>query len=82
MFAPFSVASRASPNRPQAAPLLHWGNVDTGAMVSLVYSGVLVAFPALREYLQPFSHVVQGVGRTKTEVVGKLVDVPVCLGPT
>lgn len=84
MFASFSVAVRGSQGSiPTCAdPLLHWGNVDTGAMVNLVYGGVLDTFPELRRYQQEFHHVVQGVGQTKTQVVGKLVGVPVHLGPT
>ena len=61
-------------------PMLHWGNVDTGSMVNIVYSGVLDAFPHLHQYHKKFEHVVKGVGDRITKVVGKLVDVPISLG--
>lgn len=44
------------------SPMLHWGHVDTGAMVNLVYSGVLDAFASLQRYKQDFQHTVSGVG--------------------
>lgn len=49
-------------------------------MVNIVYSGALQAFPSLKEYAQPFQHVVRGVGDNLSKIICKLVDVPVCLG--
>lgn len=84
MFASFSVTAKGEQGTlpTNSAPLLHWGNVDTGAMVNLVYQGVVEAFPVLQRYRHAFHHVVSGVGQTQTRVVGKLVGVPVHLGPT
>ena len=73
LFAPISV------HHPQAT-LPHWGNVDTGSMVNIIYREVLQAFPYLQEYLQPFEHSVQGIGGKRVRVVGKLVNVPLSLG--
>ena len=50
MFAPFSCGG-GNGQKLGMAPVVHWGNVDTGAMVNIVYSGVLDTFPGLREYL-------------------------------
>ena len=74
MFVPFTV------HCPDAA-LPHWGNVDTGSMVNIIYEEVVQAFPYLQEYHQPFSHSVEGVGGNSVKVTGKLVDVPVSLEP-
>lgn len=64
MFASFSIAIRGEQGTvlTTGTPMLHWGNVDTGAMVNLVYHGVLSAFPELTRYRHEFNHVVQGVG--------------------
>lgn len=87
VFAPFSIASHTpSHPAPSAAqppkddPTLHWGNVDTGSMINLVYQGVLATSPELNEYWENFYHQVRGVGSIRTAVVGKLVGVPLCLG--
>lgn len=58
----------------------HWGNVDSGSMVNICYSGVLTAYPWLRKYSQEFRHVVKGVGENVSRVLCKLADVPLCLG--
>lgn len=55
--------------------------MDTGAVVNLVYSGVVAAFPELDRYRHPFHHVVQGVGQQRSKVVGKLIGVPIHIGP-
>ena len=83
MFAPFTVPSIDESGHPsrQPQPVVHWGNVDTGAMVNITYSGVLEAFPELAAYKQAFRHVVQGVGNKQTNVVCKLANVPVSIGP-
>lgn len=64
MFASFSIGAKQGAGQLATTPdpLLHWGNVDTGAVVNLVYSGVVAAFPELARYRHPFHHVVQGVG--------------------
>ena len=83
MFCPFTVVERnpATGHLHRAtSPMLHWGNVDTGSMVNIVYSGVLRTFPHLHQYLEEFEHVVKGVGDKLTKVTGKLVGVPISLG--
>ena len=52
MFAPFTIPPKDSQGKPtkHAAPTVHWGNVDTGSMVNIVYSGVLNTHPGLEEY--------------------------------
>jgi hypothetical protein len=52
MFAPFVIPPTDSQGKPQRtpAPLVHWGNVDTGSMVNILYSGVLTGFPELTKY--------------------------------
>ncbi len=74
IFAPFSI------HHPEAT-LPHWGNVDTGSMVNIIYEEVVQAFPYLEQYRQPFSHSVEGIGGNQVKVIGKLVDVPLSLGP-
>lgn len=83
MFASFSVGPKLGAGQLTTTPdpLLHWGNVDTGAVVNLVYSGVVAAFPDLARYRHPYHHVVQGVGQQRSQVVGKLIGVPLHLGP-
>jgi hypothetical protein len=76
MFAPFTIATDTNPT----APTVHWGNVDTGSMVNIMYSGMLTHFPELQRYQQAFTHTVKGVGEKTTNVVCKLTNVPVCLG--
>ena len=82
MFCPFVIMERDSKGNltRQENPMMHWGNVDTGSMVNIVYSGVLRNFPHLHQYHQKFEHVVKGVGDNLTKVVGKLVNVPISLG--
>ncbi len=63
-----------------AATYTHWGNVDTGSMVNIVYMGVVDRFPFLRYYWKPTNLTVEGVGGKKSQVLGKLVDVPISLG--
>ena len=46
MFAPFTVAS----GKVADTPTTHWGNVDTGAMVNVVYLGVTRVFKDLQKY--------------------------------
>jgi hypothetical protein len=60
--------------------MVHWGNVDTGSMVNIMYQGVLEAFPELHKFKRDFQHVVQGVGNKETKVVCKLIGVPVSVG--
>lgn len=76
IFAPFRVTT-AIPTG-----FTHWANVDTGAMVNVVHSGVLRAFPELAEFRVDFDHEVRGVGGSRTKVVGKLVGIPVTIGDT
>ena len=76
MFAPFTVASRKVADN----PTVHWGNVDTGAMVNVVYLGVTRVFKDLQNYWQDFNHVITGVGGKKTRIVAKLISVPLELG--
>ena len=82
MFCPFTVVGRGADGKLTRTPnaMLYWGNVDTGSMVNIVYSGVLKAFPQLLCYHEEFDHVVKGVGDNLTKVVGKLVGVPIRLG--
>lgn len=82
MFAAFTLPSKGPTGTPVrvADPLVHYGNVDTGSMVNVMYSGVLTANPALLEYKQEFTHVICGVGDKITRVICKLVDVPLSLG--
>ncbi len=63
-----------------AATYTHWGNVDTGSMVNIVYAGVVAKFPFLQYYWLPTKLTVEGVGGKKSQVLGKLVDVPISLG--
>jgi hypothetical protein len=46
MFAPFTIIHDPN-NASTSPPMVHWGNVDTGSMVNIMYSGVLNAFPEL-----------------------------------
>lgn len=62
------------------APTTHWGNVDTGSMVNIMYQGVLAAFPELQRFRKAFVHEVRGVGNKVTQVVCKLEGVPVSIG--
>jgi hypothetical protein len=83
MFAPFTISTLDEDGQPKRsrAPVVHWGNVDTGAQVNITYSGVLDAYPELLQFRREFTHVVQGVGNKRTAVVCKLADVPLSLGP-
>lgn len=50
LFSPFFVTGE-----PTSAPVVtHWGNVDSGSMVNIVYSSVLEAFPELHKYWEPY----------------------------
>ncbi len=49
-------------------------------MVNIVYDGVVRKFPYLEHYWEDTSLVVQGVGGKHTQVIGKLVNVPISLG--
>ena len=62
MFIPFSIETNSGLDYSHVTPNTHWANVDTGSMVNIMYSGVLKAFPHLKQYSQPFEHVVKGVG--------------------
>ena len=59
---------------------IHWGNVDTGAMVNVVYLGVTRVFKYLQKYWVAYNHVLYGVGGKQTRIVAMLKDVPVILG--
>ena len=82
MFAPFTVGTTDAQGQLErvADPVVHWGNVDTGAMVNIVYSGVVDTHPDLAKYKTDFTHVVKGVGDRTTKVVYKLVGVPISVG--
>ena len=82
MFVPFTIPSRGPDGqlRKSDNPVIHYGNVDTGSMVNVMYSGVLLAHPELEQYKQDFNHVITGVGDKVTKVVCKLVSVPISLG--
>ena len=82
MFAPFTVGKVAGEGQleREADPVVHWGNVDTGAMVNIVYSGVVDTHPGLARYKSDFTHVVKGVGDKTTKVIYKLVGVPISVG--
>lgn len=47
LFAPFVVTVERIPEM----HTVHWGNVDTGAMVNVVYEGVVRVFKELDRYL-------------------------------
>ena len=82
MFAPFTVPPTTESGGLTRAPdpVIHWGNVDTGSMVNIVYSGVVDTHVGLAQYKQEFTHVVRGVGDKTTKVVYKLVGVPISVG--
>ena len=80
IFTPFTILHHQPDPGPPSEPTLHWGNVDTGSMVNIVYQGVLTVFPELLQYWAQFYHEVKGVGGIRTAVVGKLVGVPLVLG--
>ena len=82
MFAPFTIPARDAHGKPlrTGTPTVHWGNVDTGSMVNIMYSGVLSAFPELERYKRAFQHSVKGVGDKVTKVICKLDNVPVSMG--
>ena len=82
MFAPFTVCTSGEGHEAGrgVAPLVHWAHVDSGSMVCIMHDGVLDAFPELLQYRQPWRHEVTGVGGRRTNIDGKLVGVPVCLG--
>ena len=77
MFAPFVIPSDATVG--DMAPV-HWGNVDTGAMVNVVYLGVTRVFQYLQKYWVNYKHVLYGVGGKHTRIVAMLKDVPVIFG--
>ncbi len=56
MFAPFTIPPRDAQGKltRNESPTVHWGNVDTGSMVNIMYSGVLTAFPELAPYRREF----------------------------
>ncbi len=56
MFAPFTIPPRDTQGEltRSESPTVHWGNVDTGSMVNIMYSGVLAAFPELVPYWREF----------------------------
>ena len=76
MFAPFTAAREGVVDDITT----HWGNVDTGAMVNVVYLGVTKAFTELQAYWVDFNHALTGVGGKRTRIVAKLEDVPLCVG--
>jgi hypothetical protein len=82
VFCPFTLVRRGPDGclTRTAAPMLHWGNVDSGSMVNIVYSGVLARHPIFYAFHQPYSHSVRGVGNSTVAIIGKLVGVPISLG--
>lgn len=76
MFAPFTAAKEGVAD----STTVHWGNVDTGAMVNVVYLGVTRVFKELQRYWVDFNHALTGVGGKRTRIVAKLKDVPLSLG--
>lgn len=82
MFAPFTFPPRDAQGHivTSGDPVIHYGNVDTGSMVNVMYSGMLDANPDLSQYKTEFRHVITGVGDKVTNVVCKLINVPVSLG--
>jgi hypothetical protein len=76
MFAPFV----AAPGQVADVATVHWGNMDTGAMVNVVYLGVTRVFKELQKYWTDFNHAITGVGGKRTRIVAKLRDVPLTLG--
>lgn len=52
MFAPFTIPTADKQGKlvKDDKAVVHWGNVDTGSMVNIMYSGVLAAFPELKKY--------------------------------
>jgi len=77
MFAPFVIPSNSTVGD---VATVHWGNVDTGAMVNVVYLGVTRVFQYLQKYWVEYNHVLYGVGGKQTRIVAMLKDVPVILG--
>ncbi len=77
MFAPFVIPNDATMGD---MATVHWGNVDTGAMVNVVYLGVTRVFQYLQKYWVDYDHVLYGVGGKRTRIVAMLKDVPVILG--
>ena len=49
-------------------------------MVNIVYKGVVDKWPFLKYYWRSTQLTVEGVGGKRSQVVGKLVDVPISLG--
>ena len=68
MFAPFTAAREGVAD----VTTTHWGNVDTGAMVNVVYLGVTRVFKELQAYWVDFNHALTGVGGKRTRIVAKL----------
>jgi hypothetical protein len=77
MFAPFSIPSL---DKVGSLVPIHWGNVDTGAMVNVVYLGVTRVFKTLQQYWVKYDHVLYGVGGKQTKIVAMLKDVPIRMG--
>ena len=77
MFAPFSIPSS---DKVGSLVPIHWGNVDTGAMVNVVYLGVTRVFKTLQQYWVKYDHVLYGVGGKQTKIVAMLKDVPIRMG--
>lgn len=77
MFAPFIIPTDSLVGD---VPTVHWGNVDTGAMVNVVYLGVTRVFQHLQTYWVKYNHVLYGVGGKQTKIVAMLKDVPIYVG--
>jgi len=77
MFAPFIIPSDHTVSD---IPVVHWGNVDTGAMVNVVYLGVTRVFQYLQKFWVKYEHVLYGVGGKRTNIVAMLKDVPLHIG--
>lgn len=60
--------------------MVHYGNVDSGAMVGCMSKILLDVLPFLAAYFHPAEDMLLGVGDIGCKVYGELRDVPLCLG--
>ena len=59
---------------------LHFGMVDSGAMVGAIHHCMLEWFPYLKEYFIAEEEHLIGVGGVVCHVFGELHNVPICIG--